>query len=121
MKAFFTIVVLLFSACTNVTPFIVTGKSLAALDNQFADTGAAMNAGLDAGKVTPEQYRKWAAFAKKYKPIENLAYEAWTLSTELNDLALAGKFGEALGLLGAELINFYVQMKDAQLLPAGAP
>jgi len=121
VKIFFTVAVLLVSACTNVTPFIVSGQSLTALDNQFADTGAAMNAGLDANKVTKEDYRKWAEFAKRFKPLEDVAYKAWTTAVELNDLAVAGKFGEALALLGAELMAFYQQMKAANLLPAGAP
>lgn len=109
------------SSCSSVTPFVVSGQSLAALDNQFADTGAAMNAGLDAGKMKPDAYRKWGVFALKYKAVEQMAYDAWRSAVAANDKALAGKFGEALGLLSAELLTFYGQAKDAHLLPAGAP
>ncbi len=109
------------SSCTNVTPFIVTGKSLSLLENQFADTGAAMSAGLDAGKVTPERYKQWVEFGKRFKAVDQVAFDAWTAAVAANDSALAGKFGEALGLLAAELLTFYNEMKAANLLPPGAP
>lgn len=112
---------LLLSACSTVAPFVATGESLAALDNQFADTGAAFNAGLDAGKVTPEQYRPWAEFAKRYKPLARMAVDAWKASIELKDKVMAGKFGEALAQLAVELAAFYQQARAANLLPAGAP
>jgi hypothetical protein len=109
------------SGCKTVAPFVATGETLAALDNQFADTGAAFNAGLDAGKLTPEQYRPWAEFGKRYKPLARMAVDAWKASIELNDKVLAGQFGAALGQLASELAVFYAQAKKAGLLPAGAP
>ena len=109
------------TSCANATPFIVTGKSIALLENQFADTGEAMNEGLDTGKISPESYRKWATFGLRFKTLDKIAFGAWETAIELNDRALAGKFGEALALLAAELADFYSQMKAANLLPAGVP
>jgi hypothetical protein len=113
-------VLLLLAGCTSIAPFVVSGKSLSALGNQFADTGAAMNKALDAGKVTPEQYRVWSSFAKRFQAIYPLAVDGWKTSVELNDKVLASQFSEAVAQLAGELASFYVQLKEAHLLPLPA-
>lgn len=106
---------LLLSGCSSVTPFVVTGKTLAALDNQVADVGLAMNAGLDSGKVSKEDYRKWAEFAKRFKTFNPMAVAAWKTAVDLNDAALAGDFGAAIARLAEEFAPFVEFIQKAGL------
>lgn len=46
------------------------------LDSQFAKTGAAMDTLVRTQKITFEQYKPWADFANKYKPLSGAAYTA---------------------------------------------
>lgn len=107
-------------ACTNLTPYVVTGESLVAVGNQFADVGEAMNKGLDAGKVTPEQYRTWAAFGKRFQVLYPATVNAWSAALEANDKALQGDLAGAVARLTAELAGF-VDVATRLGLLRGAP
>lgn len=104
---------LLAGSCSSVTPFVVTGKSLTALDHQFADTAAAMNQALDAKQVTPEQYRTWADFARRFRAYNPLAVSAWKTAKDLGDDLFAGDFGAAISRLAIELGGFIAQLQEA--------
>lgn len=113
------IILALGSGCTasgRQTAFIVSGESLKALGHQAADTSAAMNKGLDSGKVTVEQYRAWAEFAKRFQLFYPTAVDTWHAAQAIADDLLVGQLGEAIGRLSAELLKFYAKAKEAGLL-----
>lgn len=93
---------LLLVACTHQQAYVASGETLAQLGPAFKTTGLAMDAALDAHLVTPEQYRRWAAFAKYFKPTFDLACARW-----LSEDATASQHATAvLTALGAELATW---------------
>jgi hypothetical protein len=52
------------------------------LDNQFATTGKAMDTLVRTQKITFDQYKPWADFANKYKPLSESAYRALKASQD---------------------------------------
>lgn len=104
-------------ACTNLTPYVVTGDSLVTVGNQFADLGEMMNRGLDAGKVTPEQYRTWAEFGRRFKVVYPATVNAWNAALEAHDKALQGDLAGAVARLTAELAGFVELATRLGLLP----
>ena len=93
-------VILLFG-CATSTGFIISGESLDATGKAFVTVGQTYNRELDAKRVTPEQYRDWAVFAKKFQQAYPSAVQLWKSSVAVNDAALK-KQSEAL-ILG--LVN----------------
>lgn len=107
----------LFSGCVSQKHvYIVTGESLKVLGNQAADTSEAFNKALDAGKVSKEEYRVWAEFAKRFKLFYPTAVDTWNAAQVINDNILAGQVGEAIGRMASELLKFYARAKEAGLL-----
>lgn len=97
-------VVLLFAACAHQQAWVATGESLAALGDTFAATGKLMDSALDAKAVTVEQYRRWAAFARYFKPTYDVAADRWLHADET-----AGEHAAAvLAALSAELAGWAV-------------
>ena len=109
--------VLLSGCASQKAVYIVTGESLKVLGHQAADTSEAMNKGLDSGKVTVEQYRAWAEFAKRFQLFYPTAVDTWNAAQVINDNILAGQLGEAIGRMAAELAKFYARAKEAGLIP----
>jgi hypothetical protein len=59
------------------------------LDNQFATTGAAMDGLVRTQKITFDQYKPWADFANKYKPLSDSAYRALKASKDAKTVTQA--------------------------------
>jgi hypothetical protein len=117
MRASLLALVLFSSCASQKTAFIVTGESLKVLGNQAADVSAAMNKGLDEGKVKPEDYRVWAEFAKRFQLFYPTAVDTWNAAQVINDNLLAGQVGEAIGRMAAELGKFIIKLKKEGLIP----
>lgn len=117
VNAFAVVAVLLFAqSCANTTALIVAGESIDAAGAQFVEVGAAMNKGLDAGKVTPEQYKAWAEFAKRFKAFYRPTVDAWKAAVRANDAALAGDLGAAVTTIVLELGGFYKALVDVGII-----
>ena len=90
-------------ACATVTGFVVTGESLDSVGKAFVTVGQTYNRELDAKRVTPEQYREWAAFARKFQQAYPSSVQLWKSSVAVNDAALTKKTNEIITALVAEL------------------
>lgn len=98
--------ILLFSACTTTQALTVSGESIAAIGETFVATGHLMDAALDAKSVTPEQYRQWSTFAKRFKAVFPLAADAWKAAVAVNDGTAAQHAAAILSDLSSDLASF---------------
>lgn len=110
------IVALLMSGCAAWTSAKTTadrtkallafGETLDAAGNTFVSVGKIYNSSLDAGLVTPENYAKWAAFAKTFQPAYPQAVQAWRLARQGNNLNSMADVQAQIGPLIAQLGAF---------------
>jgi hypothetical protein len=98
-------ILLLLAACASSTGFIVSGESLDAAGKSFVAVGQAYNKALDAKTVTPEQYRQWANFAKKFQSAYPPAVQLWKSSVAVNDAALQKNSATLIATLVGELVS----------------
>lgn len=103
-------VAVLGASCATATPWVATGQSLKVVGNTFVSTAAAMDAAQAAGTVTPEQYRAWASFGRKFQAAWPLALDLWESSIKVNDKVLEGQASAILSTLMTELGGFAVQV-----------
>lgn len=94
-KLVITTFVIAMVGCKTVDPYIATGETLHVVGQEFVSVGLAMNKGLDNHTVTVEQYRKWVAFAVRFKPAYAIAVKAWEVgdkdTAKENIIALAAE------------------------------
>lgn len=89
-------------ACTHTQVWVASGESLVVLGESFVATGHAMDAALDAKTVDEATYRRWAAFARYFKPAYETAADRWLHSDDS-----ASKHAAAvLASLSAELAEW---------------
>ena len=99
------VLAVLMAACASSTGFIISGESLDATGKAFVTVGQAYNKGLDAKTVTPEQYRAWATFARKFQQAYPPAVQLWKSSVAVNDAALQKDSATLIASLVNELIR----------------
>lgn len=113
------------TACSPkpVDPLITSGQSLHMAADTFVATARLMDAALDAHVVTPEQYRAWGAFARKFQESYPLAVAAWNAAVRVADVASRDNAAALIESLVVELSRFYVSASLAvrQSLDGGAP
>ena len=97
------LVALLLAACATSTGFIVSGESLDAAGKAFVTIGQSYNRELDAKRITPEQYRDWAVFAKKFQTSYGPAVQLWKSAVAVNDVALTKQTDAIIVSLVSEL------------------
>jgi predicted small secreted protein len=93
----------LMAGCATVTGFVVTGESLDSVGKAFVTVGQTYNRELDAKRVTPEQYRDWAVFARKFQQAYPSSVQLWKSAVAVNDAALTKKTNEIITSLVTEL------------------
>lgn len=93
-------------ACSSVKPFVISGESLDAIGKQFVTVGNLYNSMLSTQQITPEQYRPWATFAKKFQQTYPSSVAAWKKARIANDQIAENKVSEAITLLTAQLQEF---------------
>lgn len=98
-------VALLLVACSSSTAFIVSGESLDTAGKSFVAVGQAYNQALDAKTITVEQYRTWAAFARKFQTAYPPAVQLWRSAVAVNDAALQHDSAALVTSLVSELIR----------------
>lgn len=106
MRAATSVALLAFVACTHSQVVVASGESIAALGQTFAATGHLMDSALDAHAVTPEQYREWAAFTKRFKLVYEPAAALWLAAEKAGDATAAQRAAAVLTELGAQLAQF---------------
>lgn len=98
------------SSCTSAKPaLIVSGTTLHVAAETFVETASLMDKCLDSGVVSPEQYRTWAEFGKRYQVAYPLAVEAWRIAVRTEAEAEQRAASETIAALVGELARFYVE------------
>lgn len=92
-------------SCASTPPIVVTARTMTALNNTFVGTAAAMDAALDSGRITPEQYAKWKAFGLRFQA-------SGPLAMKLYDAALASKDDSVRAHAEAVLTDFSAEMSE---------
>jgi hypothetical protein len=107
--------------CTHTDRLIVSGEAIDTVGDQFIITWEAMNKGYTEGKVTKETYDKWIEFAVKARPLYHEAASSWRAARKVGNAVEEKKWQDAAITIGFELAKFYNSLKEANLLPKGAP
>jgi len=84
------------------------GVTLDGAGNMFVAVGSSFNSALDSGMITPDVYKKWAAFATPFKPAYDKAVTAWGLARTANNLNSMEDIKTQIGPLLSELAVFGV-------------
>lgn len=106
------------SACTHDQALIVTGESLDALGQQFAELGPAMNEARQAGTISADTYAGWRAFGRKFQATYPLACNLWRAADAAKDDRLQVQAGAIVAALGVDLATWVALLEHA---PPPAP
>jgi len=104
-------------ACTAARAFAVTGDTIKATGRQYVQTTEAMIKGVDEGKISPSQFRAWAAFSDKFALTWDTTAAAWLRAREAKRNVELGEIEAAIAGIGADLYVFYLKARDLGLLP----
>lgn len=96
----------LLPSCAGDKALIVSGESLVTLADQFVGTAAAMDAALDSGAITPETYKAWAAFGRKFQAAYPLATNLWRVAADTKDEKLRTQVVAVVAQLAADLAGY---------------
>lgn len=122
MAALLGLAALTLPNCAGSDPYRATGEALNTAGQTFVTTAALFDQALDAHAVTPEQYRAWSAFGRKFQASYPLALQLWQASVRVGDAATAGGARALVAQLVSELAGFYAQVSTLVFpLDAGAP
>ncbi|KKM92959.1 hypothetical protein LCGC14_1213230 [marine sediment metagenome] len=99
----------LLSACAG-NQLVMSGTALDTIGQSFVTTANLYNSLHDAGKITDDEYRAFAVFAKQFKVIYPVAVDTWK-AVESNPELAEGKQAETLTnqilKLKQQLIEYY--------------
>jgi len=101
------ILVLLLAGCAT-TSLVRTGETIDAIGKQFVATAAMYNQFYDAGLVTKEEYRTWAAFATRFKVFYPQLVDSWMIFADKPDAAGAAEISQQISTLKNQLLVFYL-------------
>jgi len=91
-------------ACST-SSWVISGELLDQTGKQFVKTGNLFNQLLSDGKVTVEEYRIWAAFARKFKLAYEPAVKAWLSAQTVDDKQHAA---DVIAAVRTELLQFVI-------------
>ena len=117
----FIVALALLPSCKTIAPFIVTEKSLKLAGEEYLLAGDAMDKGLDQGTMSRDEYVVWVEFSSRFRALYRPTVDLWYAAAKARDAALQGDVTAALVRMGNELLVFYDKLKQAKLLPPGAP
>jgi hypothetical protein len=108
---------------TARTALIASGQTLHVAADTFVETAALMDRALDQGAVTPEQYRSWSAFGRRYQVAYPLAVRAWEVARTTEGDAETRTATAVIAALVSQLADYYVQasLAVAGLADGGVP
>jgi hypothetical protein len=95
---------LLLTAC-SVNQWLVSGKVLDEVGQQFLATGKMYDTLLANKQVTVEEYRVWATFANRFKAVYPSVVVTWNTAQESGKVDQAA---DAILTLKNELLAFYL-------------
>src|SRR5687768_817677 len=91
---------------TREKQLLITGETLEGAGAQFVQVGKMFNTAYNAGQVTPEQYRQWAAFATYFQRAYPQAVDTWKAVAKTGDVASQTKLETIIRDLLAGLSTF---------------
>lgn len=97
------------AAQTRDQSLIISGKTLAAAGNTFADTAGVMNTLYDQKVVSAEQYNTWARFGKRFQAAYPKLKDLWEKAHMAGDAAKEGELATALAPLLRDLATYSAQ------------
>jgi hypothetical protein len=109
------------ASCTSSAAFVATAEALKVTSDEFVATAALMDSALADKTVTPEQYRRWAVFAKRFQALYNLAVDLWEAAIKVDDKISADKAAQIIAQLAATLAEFYTSVSKAIASDGGGP
>lgn len=105
-------------ACTASQVFIVTGRSIDQVGQQYIETESSMRRELADGKVSDAEFLEWEEFSNRFETFYETTADAWRLAQETQDSIQALRIGEAVTRIARELGRWYSRFKKAGLAPA---
>ena len=98
------------SACAG-NSLVVSGEALDVMGRSFVTTANLYNRLHDAGKITDDEYRKFAVFAKQFQVIYPVAVDTWK-AVKVDGSDETGEFNvtsltDKILKLKQQLIEFY--------------
>lgn len=108
-------------SCAASQAFVVAGDAIDDVGRKFILTSEVMRDGFSRGEVTIEAFQRWVAFADVFDRTYGLTVDAYHRAVRVKDQAEAGRLLDVIAALVKELAGFYGTLKQAHLLPAGAP
>ena len=111
IKMVFAVIALFVLAGCVGNSLIVSGEALDVMGRSFVTTANLYNSLHDAGKITDDEYRKFAVFAKQFQVIYPVAVDTWEAvrvdgSDETGDFNITSLTDKILKLK-QQLIEFY--------------
>lgn len=96
----------LLANCTHTQALVITGNTLQAAGEQFLVVAAVMEELATEGKLTEEQYARWAEFGTKFQRVYPAAVHLWKVAVLNRDAALERQAEAILMTLLPELLMF---------------
>lgn len=101
-------------AACSTNQLALSGSTLKAMGDSFVTTSDFYNRLYKAGKITKEDYRVWATFAKQFQPLYPLLVDAWKV-IEANPEGFKGdaaKLEKQILSIKQKLLEFYAFAVD---------
>lgn len=109
------------SGCSHKAGLVVTGNTLLELEREFTLVADAMDAGVDAQVVTPDDYRAFREFGLRFQALYPAAVATWRTARKANDEALRGRLGGIVGSLFGELGVYLEAARQLGILKGATP
>lgn len=85
---------------------ILSGATTVQVGELFVSTAHDMDVALDKGSITPDQYKAWATFGKKFQLVYPQVVSLWKIARMTGDPLLERQMMDKIVELGMELGKF---------------
>jgi len=99
------------ASCSTNKEWLVSGKVLTEVGNQFVTTGEMYNSLFTVGKISAGEYKTWANFATRFKLVYPSVVDAWKTAETTKEAE--GAVGAILALK-TELLQFFITAQQKQ-------
>ena len=106
-----TLTLTLMTGCAHQQPLIVTGSALVGLADQFVATAEVMDNALENKAITPDTYKQWVVFGKKFQRAYPLVVALWQAASTSDDAKLVANVITLANELALELWDWNREVK----------